>query len=491
MSALFRNSLFGTVSFGLRFLSNAFLFIVIARFLGAEEFGKFALASSLAGIFLVVLDYGFNLYTVKEVAADPARTVELTGEVIATKLLLVIPSSLGLLALAAFMGYSWDLRLIIAILWAGYSLYSFGLYFNTVFRGLNLFEYEMYPTIVLNLLQIVLVSVLLFLGVETVGVALAFFAARLLYFAYSYRLLVQKVGRPKLSFHLENSKALLLKTMPFGVHAIIAVLYFQLDTVLISYYQGNSDIGHYQSAMRIVSATMVLCDVLVSSYTPLVSASFKTDGERFKEYGFSLNRYLMVVGGIVSLSLFLYADQAISLLYGPGYLQSVAVLQLLSAVIFLRFFGGAYGLLITISDNQRLRAIGVASSLFVNLALNVFLIPIWGIRGAAVACVLTHVFLNLMYLGFTYRALGCMYLERRAVASLALLGAGSVVAWQLKATSIGASLALFGVAVAVCAVCTLDDEQKTAIRKLVQTSLSRSEKPERVRQEPEAPGTGR
>ena len=467
MSAIVRNSFYSTISFGLRFVSNAFLFIVIARFLGAEEFGKFALASSLAGIFLIVLDYGFNLYTVKEVAAAPTRAVEFATEVISAKVILTIVSTGVLLLVAKLMGYQHDILIIITVLWIGYIFYSFGLFFNNIFRGFNLFQYEMYPTILLNLLQIIFVALLLILKADTVAIAFAFLAARLLYFAYSLHLFRAKIGKPKLMINLDQSKGLLLKAMPFGIHAIIGVLYFQLDTVLLSYFKGNSDIGYYQSAMRIVTASMVIYDVLASSYLPLISAKIRTDYERFTAYSIALNKYMILVGGIISLSVLVYAETAVTLLYGNGYLQAIVILQLLSVVIFLRFLGGAYGVLITVSDNQRLRAIGVASSLFVNLLLNLFLIPRYGIAGAAVACIVTHVFLNFMYIVFTYKALDSYFFDRKIIPMLTLLLMGSFVAYQMKSVSFTGSLLLFVSFVVLAVASSLDNKEKSSIRGLI------------------------
>lgn len=464
MGSIVRNSLYSSISFGLRFLSNAFLFIVIARFLGAEEFGKFALASSLSGIFLIVLDYGFNLYAVREVAVSPPRALEFAAPILSTKLLLAAFSTLMLLAVLWGMGYSRDICVVTGILWAGYIFYSCALFFNSIFRALNLFQYEMYPTILLNVVQIALVALLLWLGQGIVAIALAFFASRVLYFAYSSYLFRVKVGRPVLSFNIGQSRRLMLETMPFGIHAIVGVLYFQLDTILLSYFKGNSDIGYYQSAMRIVTASMVISEVLVCSYLPTIAATFRSDPERFCAASTALNKYLIVVGSTLAAALLVYADSAMALFYGPGYLQAVVILQLLCVVIFMRFLGGGYGVLITVSGNQRMRAIGVSSSLAVNLLLNLFLIPRFGIVGAAAACILTHVFLNAMYLIFTFRALDDLFLDRRLLPMLGWLLIASCAAYLAKPFSFAGSLLLFVPLSALSLFSSLDDREKSAFK---------------------------
>lgn len=432
--ALIRNTLFSTMTLGLRFASGALIFILIARALGAEEFGRFAFAVSFTGIFLVLLDYGFNLYIIKEVAADPRRAVELSNEVIGAKLLLSAASTAVLCLILRALEYPLETEIMIYALWLSSIFYSFGLFLNSIFKGLNRFQYETYPTIVLNVVLVVTIVLLLLLGYKTLSIAVAFLAARALYFGVSCFFVWRHIGRLRASLSLGKSLAILKETFPFGMHAILAAIYFQIDTVLLSLYKGDTEVGYYQAAMRLVIASMLVCDIVMSSYYSILASKFKTDPEGFRRDALSFNKYMLLIGGVFSSSLFIFPELFILPLYGAEYVRSVAIMQLLSAVIFLRFFGGPYGIFLTIADNQAKRALGVGVSVVFNVALNMLLIPWYGAMGAAVASVFTHILLEILYAVFTAGSFGSLFIDADYWKGLAAISSVALTAYALKSS---------------------------------------------------------
>lgn len=400
MSTVLRNTFFSTVTLGLRFLTTALLFIILARALGVEEFGRFAFAISFTGIFLIFVDYGFNLLIVKEVAVSPQNGLKIVADVLNGKIILSILSTILIITIVEILNYPLETELIIYILWVSAVFYSFGLFFNTIFKGLNQFQYETYPSIILNSLQFLLVVTLLILGYETISIAVSYLISRIIYFSISLYLVLTKIGRIAISCDISKGAKVLKDSLPYGVHAILATLYFQLDTVFLHYFKGDAEVGHYQAAMRIVIASMIICEVIISAYFPVISKKIKTDVDGFRTDGVTLNKYLFLSGGTIAAFLVLFSDIAIKFIYGEQYIHSIFVMQLLSAVIFLRFAGASYALFITAADNQRLRAIGVAVSVVINIILNVILIPVYGAVGAAIASIITHIVLDAIYIFF-------------------------------------------------------------------------------------------
>lgn len=477
MSSLTSNTIFSTISFGLRFLSNAFLLILVARFLGAVEFGKFALSLSLTGIFLIVIDYGFNLYLVKEIAIANNAAISIANKVIPAKNLLTFIATLLLIVVTYGLGYNHSIKLLIAILWIGYIFYSYGLFFNNLFRGLNQFQYEMYPTIVLNLLQFVTVGTLLVVSPGTLPIAWAFTMSRIAYFIYSLFLLRSRVGAPKLICRLNrNSIAPILNTFPYGIHAILGVLYFQLDTVILSRFVLTSEIGNYQAAMRIVVASMVIFEILTASFFPLAAVKSKTDFNGFKSDISVLNNYLLLIGGLISFSVIVFADIVIHTLYGTAYSGAITTLRLLSVIIFLRFLGGAYGVAMTVSDNQRLRALGVASSVIISLIVNLILIPRYGIIGAAVASIITHIFLNALYLYFTYRTLGTLFIQKKSIIICLILFTAASIAWIFRTISLNISITVFVLFSSVAILVAVGEKDAIAFKMLLHRKLYKQSK---------------
>jgi len=408
---ILKNTLYSSLNSFLRFLSTALLYIIQARALGVEEFGRFMFALSFTGIFLTFIDYGFNLLIVKEVSQKPESLKNWVSSIINAKILLSIAFTIVLIITLKILKYPNDTLLIVGILWLSVIFYSFGFFFNNVFRGLNQFQYETYPTILLNAAQFVIVGVFLFLGFKTLSVAIAYLLARMFYFAYSSYLLSSKVSKIPIAYTLSESIKSLKIALPYGIHAILATLYFQIDTVLLSYFKGDVEVGYYQAAMRILMATMIVYEVIVSAFFPVIAASIKNDKEKFDKYALFLNKVVIYIGLVFGTGIFMFSKPVISLLYGEQYQHSIIIMQVLAVVIFLRFLGAGYGLFMTVAEGQKFRAIGVSISVIVSVVFNIILIPKYGAIGAAIASLITHMVLNSIYFYFSVRLTKSIFVD--------------------------------------------------------------------------------
>jgi O-antigen/teichoic acid export membrane protein len=116
--------------------------------MGAEDFGRFSYATSLTGIFLIALDYGYNLFLVKEVSSAREDISAVASSYFSTKVILATAATLILIPVALGIAHDRGTLWVMLILWVSCVFYSFGVYFNLIFRGLNKFEYETYPNLV-------------------------------------------------------------------------------------------------------------------------------------------------------------------------------------------------------------------------------------------------------------------------------------------------------------------------------------------------------
>lgn len=464
MASIIKNTFYSSLSFGTRFLSNALLFILLARALGVSEFGRFAFALSFTGLFLVLIDYGFNLLVVREVSMFPQNTINIINQIITGKIFLILLSSCILFITIKLLHYPFETELLVYILWFAAIFYSFGFFFNAVFRGLNQFQYETYPTILSNILQCGMIIIFILLQLQSFVIAIGYLISRIIYFFHSFYLLKRKVGKPQFIFNLYTGLKVLRESFSFGIHAVLATLYLQLDTVFLSYYKGNTEVGYYQAAMRIVIASMILYEIIASSYFPLLAKKFKSDITGFKKDGLALNKYILLSGSFIATFLLLYPDVTIKLLYGKEYLPSILIIQLLAIVVFFRYVASSYAIFITIANSQKLRALSVAVSLIVNVVLNIVLIPRYGAIGAAVASVFTHVVLAASCIFFAIRVTGYKYLDLYCYKGLVILHLNIIVGLALRTSMPTLSAVLFLLSSVLILLVAFSEEEKRKVR---------------------------
>src|SRR5690606_8655238 len=101
-------------------------------------------------------------------------------------------------------------------------------------------------------------------------------------------------------------------------------------------------------------------------------------------------RLTAVVGVGLGVGGSMLARPGFELLYGAQYLDSVLPFQILIWSVTLLFINRNFRVLLVSFDHQRYQLLVVASAAGLNVGLNLLLIPLYGLAGAAVATVLSE-----------------------------------------------------------------------------------------------------
>jgi O-antigen/teichoic acid export membrane protein len=229
---------------------------------------------------------------------------------------------------------------------------------------------------------------------------------------------------------LQFSRPLLREMNRFGVPlvpaalALIAVNFS--DRFFLVHLASLDEVGLYEIGVRIASAMVLLLTAFRMAW-PAFAYSIEDDAEAKRTYAFVLT-YLVVVASWLALALGLLAPWLVRLLTQPEFYEGESV------VAPLAFGGVAYAAYIVMAigvgraKRTQFNWVITGFAAVVNVALNLILIPPYGIMGAAVATVASYV---VMFLGMTWyaqRVFPTPYQWRRVLtavaAALALLLAG-------------------------------------------------------------------
>jgi O-antigen/teichoic acid export membrane protein len=182
----------------------------------------------------------------------------------------------------------------------------------------------------------------------------------------------------------------------FGLFSILGIFYFMVDTQIISLYLGAEEVALYQAVFRIVLILALFSDIISNVLLPYLS--FKMANK--KDMTTLLSKiflYLLIIGCSLFLMFTSFKTELLDLLYTPEYRKATVLVLPFSIVLILRTVSTLLGNLLTISNKQVYRVITVGISLVVSLALNLVLIPKYGIPAAAWTSVLVHLVLFGMY----------------------------------------------------------------------------------------------
>jgi O-antigen/teichoic acid export membrane protein len=392
-----RNSFFAFLSSFVRLLANAILFIIVARVYGPVEFGQLTASYTTSAIFLLFADFGFDMLLTWEVARRRGDASEIAHKYFSSKLLFATSASAVMAITTTLTSVSNETHTLMWI-FSGYVFVSaLANFCYALFRGFEQFQLEARITFVVNLLMLIAVVVIGSLHGPLFIVALVFVFSRVLALVMGIFVSRGLVAITRFRF-VFPSREDLSRIAVFGFHAIFATLFFQQDTILLSIWRGDRDVGIYQAAFKLIVVIFIIPDVLLTTLLPTLTRAFEEDYSRWEELGRLLNKTLLLVGLPAVVVLWTSADLVIPLVFGPDtFGEAVPVLQLFAGATFLHFASISYALMLTTSRRQSARLMVVVFATILNFSLNAYLIPHLGPRGAAIASCVTLAFVGIGY----------------------------------------------------------------------------------------------
>jgi O-antigen/teichoic acid export membrane protein len=226
-------------------------------------------------------------------------------------------------------------------------------------------------------------------GVGLTGVFIAAALANLpplLYVMLAWR---RQVGPVRLGVDLPFWRTALRRSFPYALLGVIGLVYFRLDSLLLTWMKGPEANGIYTAAYRLLDAVTDMPGVIVAAMFPTLSRLHVESRVKLRRAYLGAMAMLALLGLPVMLVLIVLARPVILLLYGDAYAASVVVLQLLGVAVFLIFVDTANTMVLYAGDNLRPVVWLSLVTMTANVGLCLALIPPYAERGAAVATILS------------------------------------------------------------------------------------------------------
>ncbi|KAA0230002.1 flippase [candidate division KSB1 bacterium] len=399
------NSIFLLLSSGIRLLTNALLFLGLARFYGPEAFGQFTIAHTLATLFLLVADFGLDLLFTTEVARQRPHIDALFRSFAVVKLFFAGLAVTGMWLLPEFHEFSDTTRWLIYIFSFSTACNALTNFIFALFKGLEQFRYETRVSFVENLVLLLGLVVLGVLHAPLWLFAAMFAGTRFLGLLIAAALAVRFVRPRALSgLRLAECRDVMHKGWVFGAHLLFEACYYQLDTVLLALWKGDYVVGIYQAGMKLMALALTLPDILIGAVIPALSYFHGKDEARWQQLGKLLNKTLFFLALPLALIFFVYPEPVMSLIYGAeNFAPAVPIMRVTALIILIRLVLAAYGIMLTTSGRHRVRMITVALATFLALGLHAYAIPRYGAYGAAWVSVAVNFFVAVIF-AFSCRA---------------------------------------------------------------------------------------
>lgn len=381
-------------------ISKILQFIVMvyaARLLDKPSFGKFSFALSLSFIAIILADLGIHTLLIREVARNKNYASKYFINALVAKLVLALITYVFIIIFINAVDYPKETRHIVYVILIFAILSSFTDLYYSIFRA---FEKMFYDSLIKVLRMIILTSAglyVLFRYHDALVFSFTFILAEILMLILAYFIASKKFIKIRWMLDKRFMIKIVKKSFPFGLAFAFGAIYFYIGSIMLSKMRGDIEVAIYSVAYNLVLAILFIPTVYTNAIYPVMSRYFKTSKENLILIYKKSFKYLYIIGLPISIGSYVLADRIIVFFYGREYVNSIIVLQVISLYIFIKFLNFLYGYILSSINQQNKRMFSQGSTAVFNIVANLILIPKMGYVGAAIASLVTEVFLFVLY----------------------------------------------------------------------------------------------
>lgn len=368
-----------------------FYVIFLAKTLGVSEFGLYTLALAYFSIISSVADFGFNRFLTREVAKDRSQASKLLWNIIILRLTLTSV----LFAVFSLVLYSFDpdkMRVSLILLGTLAILpQAIALTFDAIFVAIQKLQISAIALFISSLVIVISGFVLVGKGFGAMGAVNALLLGQVAY-AVVLLIFLYKDERFVISeINLKLIKDAIKGSLPYGLLGVLGLLYFKIDTILLSYIKGSFETGTYGAAYKFLESVTFIPSAFSLALFPILSKLHESNIQDARKLYFKSLKVMGILGAVVFLGYILILPRVISI-YLPNYLASIAAIQVLAISIPFMFAQGAT-VSVLLSTNKYLKQVILLSivTLAFNIVANLLFIPQFGFIGASWITVLSEV----------------------------------------------------------------------------------------------------
>lgn len=367
--------------------------LIMARYYDQPTFGRYAVIVATTELFRVVGDFGIDV-TATKWFLDPLRNrAEVMRTATSLKLSMSCVAASGAVLLALALGYSGELFWSIVVATLSYFFVSVGNLWRSMDQADLSTSRLIWPTIIVNTVYLLGFAVAIELEVSLVGLlAISVVCDGLMFIFLAKDRTLSRPSSPAFS----STWLMFASSVPVGLLAVFGVFNLRVSTLVLSELAGEAAVAQYTSAFRLSEAALIASGAFASSVLPIVVEHFHRGSPREKLSSI-ISSYLRKVGSIVlgmAIVLNLFSRQILAFFFTGEYVVAHQALSLLAWSIMFASLNLFFTNVLFAQEKQKLALLICALNSTILITLCLFLIPRYGIVGAALASAITE-FLNL------------------------------------------------------------------------------------------------
>ncbi|WIG59190.1 MAG: Polysaccharide biosynthesis protein [Ktedonobacterales bacterium] len=378
--------------------STLLLTMAYGRFLGDAKFGQLYFAISFVALIGFPLEFGFNQQLIRDIAQKPEQARRYFTSTLIIKSTLWLALYALILLLCWLLGYDAQERALVAI--CGFTLLWSAV--ASTFASLHYaVQHAVFPvvgTILEKGLGAAIGILLLRLGAGVEVMALVLLGGALLTASWQGFWFFRLTGIG-FSFDRSHIRELVRSALPFLAYGVLGVIYYRIDTVLLSLFTNDAVVGWYGAGYRLFDTLCFLPNIIIMAILYPVFSQFSATSDPASEKRLKLAlektlNFLLFFALPVATALIVGAASIVGFLYHrQEFLHTIPALQALAPGLVFLYVNSAISTILMSTKQEKKITLMAAIALVFNLGVNLFLIPRYQHVGAAMATSLTELLL--------------------------------------------------------------------------------------------------
>lgn len=377
---------------------------LVARYLGGIEFGYYAIVLAFLFFFSVLSDLGLYSICLRDISAPGADEEKIASNAFSLRFFAgLLFFCLAPLVILLFP-YPRQVQVGVLIGAVGFWLMSNQQVLVGIFQKYLRMDNVAMGELLGRIVQLGLVIFFIWRDFGFLSIISAFVAGALVNFALVF-ILSRKFISISFQFDFVFWKKLLKESLPLALAIVFTVIYFKLDTIMLSLMKPVVDVGIYNLAYRILESLLFFPAMFVGLVMPLMSRYAFSDNSKFKKTIQKTLDILLIFIVPMMVGVFFLSSKIVVLIGGNDFILSGGVFKILIIAAGIIFLGVLLSnIIISLKKQKSLTVIYGFGALF-NLVANFIFIPKYSYYGAAWTTVATELIVTIMMIFVVYKAL--------------------------------------------------------------------------------------
>ena len=197
---------------------------------------------------------------------------------------------------------------------------------------------------------------------------------------------------------------------------LVLSIFSWIDSFSIGYFKTAADVGMYNAAVPIASILIIVPALFLQLFFPLITKEYsKKNLSLINDLSKQIGKWIFILNLPILILMILFPGAVINILFGSEFVNAATSLKFLAIGMFFYSIFTISENLLSMREKTKITLMSFVLAAFLNITLNIILVPRYGINGAAISTMLSYIFWSILTLFMAKKYTSIIPLKRKMI----------------------------------------------------------------------------